>query len=378
MINVSAMADPSKIEEEIRSIEEEIRTTEYNKATQHHIGKLKSKLAKLKDQLDKSKSKGGGRGYGVRKAGDATVVLVGYPSVGKSTLLNRLTRAKSEVANYDFTTLEIFPGVMNYKGAEIQILDIPGIIKGAHAGRGRGREVLSAARNSDLVLIMVDVNDPCLSLVLEELYASGIRVNRRPPRIKVEKTSSGGIELYSTVKLRYLDQGTVAAALREQGVVNANVVIREDVTLDDLIDTLMKNRHYVRGLVALNKVDQVPRAKAEAIATRIKREYDIDAIPVSAEKGQGVEELRQGIFDALEFITIYMKPQGGEADLEEPMVITRGSRIEDVCRRIHRSFLRRFRFARVWGQSAKHEGQRVGLDHVIKGGDVVSLVLEKE
>jgi len=78
------------LDEEITAIEDEIRKTPYNKATSHHIGKLKAKLSRLKEEVQKrASSKGGGEGYSVRKSGDATVVLVGYPSVGKSTWATR-------------------------------------------------------------------------------------------------------------------------------------------------------------------------------------------------------------------------------------------------------------------------------------------------
>jgi len=114
------------IDEQIQAIEEEIFNTQKNKATEHHIGKLKAKIAKLKAQqeLQRMKGAGGSKGYYVKKSGDATVALVGYPSVGKSSLLNRLTGSYAEVASYQFTTLEVIPGVMDYKGAKIQILNI--------------------------------------------------------------------------------------------------------------------------------------------------------------------------------------------------------------------------------------------------------------
>ncbi|MCI4337167.1 MAG: 50S ribosome-binding GTPase, partial [Thermoplasmata archaeon] len=122
----------ASLEEQITAIEDEIRKTQYNKATQHHIGRLRAKIAFLKLEREKrASSKGGGVGYSVRKSGHATVGLVGFPSVGKSTLLNRITGAASATGAYDFTTLTIIPGMLRWGGASIQILDMPGLVPGA-------------------------------------------------------------------------------------------------------------------------------------------------------------------------------------------------------------------------------------------------------
>ena len=84
---------------------------------------------------------GPGEGFEVQKYGDARVALIGFPSVGKSSLLNQLTGTESEAAAYEFTTLTCIPGVIHYKGTKIQMLDLPGIIEGAAQGKGRGRQV---------------------------------------------------------------------------------------------------------------------------------------------------------------------------------------------------------------------------------------------
>src|SRR5438128_12387298 len=135
-----------------------MKKTQKNKHTEHHMGLLKAKLAKLRADVERSGGgKGGGQSFEVKKAGAATIVLIGLPSVGKSTILNRLTNAKSKVAAYAFTTLTVVPGIMRLNGADIQILDLPGIISGASSGKGRGKRVLSVARNADLVLLVLDV-----------------------------------------------------------------------------------------------------------------------------------------------------------------------------------------------------------------------------
>lgn len=118
--------------EKIKEIEAEMARTQKNKATSYHLGTLKAKLAKLRSELFLEQSGGGGggggEGFDVARNGDARVALIGFPSVGKSSLLSQLTSTQSEAAGYEFTTLTCIPGVLKYKGSKIQVLDLPGII----------------------------------------------------------------------------------------------------------------------------------------------------------------------------------------------------------------------------------------------------------
>ncbi|MEK6851325.1 MAG: GTP-binding protein, partial [Candidatus Thermoplasmatota archaeon] len=332
------------IEEQVLAVEEEIHKTPYNKATQHHIGKLKAKLARLKDEQEKrqARGKGGGPRYAVRKSGNATVGIVGFPSVGKSTLLNAITAATSEVAAYDLTTLEVIPGILEYRGAKIQILDMPGLIRGASKGRGRGREVISVARGCDLVLLMIDVFETNVPVLAEELYSAGIRLNARPPDVVIKKRNRGGVNLNSTVPLTKVSVETIEAVVREFGHLNADVVIRQDITQDELVDVLATNRVYIPTVVVLNKIDLVG---GEYLREVEKRLTSWRVVPISAERKEGLDRLKEEIYRSLRFIRIYMKPQGKEADLKEPLIVKQGSTVGMVCDALHREFREKFRYA---------------------------------
>jgi len=364
------------IEEQIKEIEEEIFNTQKNKATEHHIGKLKAKIAKLKAQQELHKIKGGGTGrrYYIKKSGDATVALVGFPSVGKSSLLNCFTDAQSAVAEYHFTTLEVIPGIMDYKGAKIQILDMPGIIKGAASGKGRGREVITAARAADLILLLGDVFNYRLDILERELYEAGIRMDKQPVDVHLTPETKGGILIRSTVPLTKMTEADIADIIRAYGIVNANVTIREDIDTDSLVDFLAGNRVYIPSIVAINKYDLQYKGLEEDIKKMLSRE---DIMKLSVVKDQGLDELKELIYQKLGFIRIYLKPKGGKADLDVPLVLLDGCTVKSVCEHLHRDFVNLFRYALVWGKSAKFPGQSVGLNHALIDGDVISIITKR-
>ena len=363
------------IEEQIKELEDQIANTKYNKATEAHIGKLKAKIARLTAEDEKRRSsKGPVKGFYVKKAGDATVALVGFPSVGKSTLLNQLTGAKSEVGAYHFTTLDIVPGVLEYNHAKIQILDMPGLIKDASRGKGRGREVIAAARASDVVLLVVDIFNPKMDVLMKELYNAAIRLNQHKPDVVITGSGQGGVLVKPTVKLTKIDVETIKDMTIAYGHINATVVVREDIDVEQMLDVLAGNRVYIKCVVAINKVDLARPGELEAALALYP---DRTTVPISAATGFGIEELKQTLYDTIEMIRIYLKPQGQEADLVEPLIVKRGNTVGDVCEVIHRDFRNNFRYAMVWGRSAKFPGQTVGLDHTVEDEDILSIIVKR-
>ncbi|KAJ2082132.1 GTP-binding protein rbg1 [Coemansia sp. RSA 988] len=362
--------------EKIKEIETEMARTQKNKNTAYHLGTLKAKLAKLKRELiaPPKSGGGGGEGFDVAGTGVARVGFVGFPSVGKSTLMSSLTGTFSEVNEVEFTTLTTVPGVLHYKGAKIQILDLPGIIEGAKDGKGRGRQVIAVARTCSLIFLVLDVLKPLShkAVIEREMESVGIRLNKEPPNIIFRKKDKGGINMTSTVSLTNLDKDVVKSILNEYRIASADISFRCDATADDLIDVIEGNRVYIPAVYVLNKIDQISIEELDLI-------YKIPhAVPVSAHHEWNFDELLEKMWSYLNLVRIYTKPKGLLPDYSAPVVLKRDkSSVLDFCNAIHRGILKEFSHALVWGNSVKHIPQKVGKEHVLLDEDVVSIVKKK-
>lgn len=360
--------------ERIAEIEAEMARTQKNKATMGHLGLLKARLAKLKRELIEPKGGAGGaagEGFDVAKTGDARIGFVGFPSVGKSTLLTNLAGVYSEVAAYEFTTLTTVPGVIRYKGAKIQLLDLPGIIEGAKDGKGRGKQVIAVARTCSLIFIVLDVLKPLghKQIIEHELEGFGIRLNKKPPNIHFRKKDKGGINLNPMVPQSELDADTVKAVLSEYRIHNADITLRYDATTEDLIDVVEGNRVYIPAIYVLNKIDQISIEELDII-------YKIPhCVPLSAHHKWNFDDLLEKMWEYLSLVRIYTKPKGQLPDYESPVVLkSDATMVEDFCNKLHRALMKEFKHALVWGSSVKHAPQKVGKDHVLADEDVVQLV----
>lgn len=359
--------------QKIADIEAEMARTQKNKATMGHLGLLKARLAKLRHELitPKGGGGGGGEGFDVAKTGDARIGFVGFPSVGKSTLICNLAGVYSEVAAYEFTTLTTVPGVIRYKGAKIQMLDLPGIIEGAKDGKGRGRQVIAVARTCSLIYIVLDILKPLQHkrLIEKELEGFGLRLNKQPPAITLRRKEKGGIAMQALVPQSELDLDTIKTILGEYRIGNADVVLKCDATTDELIDVIEGNRIYIPCIYVMNKIDQISIEELDLV-------YRVPhCVPISAHHKWNYDDLLELTWRYLDLVRIYTKPKGQLPDYQAPIILRRDKKtVEDFCNKVHRTIIKEFKYALVWGSSVKHQPQKVGKDHELSDEDVVQIV----
>jgi len=367
--------------EKIAAIEKEMAHTQKNKATTTHLGSLKAKLCALRRELLEPSKSGGGKqpGFEVQRYGDSRVALIGFPSVGKSSLLSALTGVESEVAAYEFTTLTCIPGVINHNDCKIQLLDLPGIIMGAAQGRGRGRQVIATARSSDMILMVLDAtkDDQQRLFLTKELEDVGIRLNKARPKISVTRTKAGGFKFNATVPLTELNRDMCLHILSHQYKIhNVDVRVDEDCSVDDFIDVLEEMgtapRKYCKCLYLYNKIDMLSIEQVDELARQPH------SMVISVHKKLNLDGLVERMWQELDLRRIYTKKKGMFPDFADPLVITpqRGDKtctVENAVGMLHKTLLDEFKSALVWGSSVKASPQVCGLKHELADEDVMQM-----
>jgi len=291
-------------------------TVPKHKGTDHLRADLRRKLSQLnKEALEQRKKKGGGRDslYNVPREGAAQVAIVGFANSGKSSILANLTKATPVIADYPLSTVLPCPGMMPYEDIQIQLVDLPPIPNEMTDGWVSG-----ILRVADALLIVVDLAEDAevqMELLLDQIGRWNIRTEN--PR-------------------------------------------------DGETRVLVK-----RTLVAANKKD-LPGAAGhfEMLKAAFGSRYPMVAL--SCLKKDGLEDLKQEIFRLASVIRVYSKPPGKEPDLSMPYTVPVGSTVMDVAEKVHKDFVTKLKYARVWG-SAKFEGMRVERTHVLKDRDIIEL-----
>ncbi|MHA1126052.1 MAG: GTPase [Candidatus Heimdallarchaeota archaeon] len=370
-------ADANTLEDKIVKLEKFISMIPKHKATEKMVARLRSRLVKHKTEFEdkkrRLKSLSKGPTWVIPKEGDAQVSLIGVANSGKSQLLRILTGANAKIGEYPFTTEKPEPGVLDCGGAIIQLIDTPSLFTNVRTESKNGAMLLSQIRAADLIAIVIDLTkNPIeqMTIIIDELYNGSIRVNKQLPPVELRKTGSGGAILIGEEKID-AERSEIIGILNEQGLYNFSLKILKPMSLSDLVEALDYSISYNQGIIIANKGDQDGSKENFEL---LKKEYSdqFDIFPVSAINEDGFDVLKPAIFARLHLVRIRSKePNGGIAP--KPMVIKEGSTVGEVAKLIHTRFYDLFKQAKIYGPSAKFDGQSVGLNHVLKDGDVVEI-----
>lgn len=359
--------------EKLTALEKMLVLIPKHKGTEKMQMHIKRKIAKIKEEMEaKAKKMGHGPTFNVRKEGAAQVALVGLPNSGKSQILRRLTNAEVAVDDYPFTTKIPTPGMMEYRDIQIQLVEIPAIIRDVSLGKGFGLQILSAIRAADAVAVVIDLSrDPLeqMRLILDELERGGINLNEEPPDFEIVKKAEGGIEIRG-IHLFKGDEQDIKNLLLEEKAHNAIITFRSETTLEQLAEALDESAAFKPALILASKGDTDMSKKNFELLRQHYGEFEI--VPVSAEKEVNLDTVREIIYQSLDIIRVYTKTPG-EKVAYPPITMKPKSTVYEAAGRIHKHFQREFKYARIWGPSAKYDGQRVGSDHVLQDGDIVEV-----
>ncbi|MCZ2342445.1 MAG: 50S ribosome-binding GTPase [Bacteroidales bacterium] len=293
-----------------------------HKASEKVQADLKTRISELSDQIEQEKlgpKKAAPGTYKIPRQGAGTVVFLGPPNAGKSTLLAKLTKATPAIAPYPFTTREPIPGMMDYADVRVQLIDLPPISADHYESF-----VTDITRAADAAVLFLDLGD-----------------------------DDGPANTQAVIDRMKL-------ARRE--------LVAERPTTDDDPATYSLPTLLVRTRSDDEAADIRLEIANESFADRFP------AVSVSAERDAGITELRQAIYDRLGVMRIYTKQPGKPADKGSPFTCPIGSTVQEFAGSVHQDFEEGLKSARVWGTGV-FDGQTVGREHVLHDQDVVELHL---
>ncbi|MGV9172195.1 MAG: TGS domain-containing protein [Promethearchaeia archaeon] len=370
------------IEEKIQKLEKYLSLVPKHKATENIVALNKTRLAKLRRELEKKKKreksqKGVVSPFSIKKEGTQLILVSDYytPGAGKTSLLHFLTGAAEDKIGRFTATPEI--GIYKDIGVRFQIVDMPSIMENAHKGVGNGKEILAQLRATDLLCICVDLTrdiENQMELILNEFRKAEIRINEPPPPIKIKKTGANKIQVFfltneAKEKLHLTDQ--IKEIVRESGIRNCIVRIYDEINLRQLADALNPSVVYKKAIIFGTKGD-LPHT--EERFQELKDKYS-DKFPlifgVSVKKGIFPKDFGKKVVKFLGKIKIYTMTDGKVSD--KPLLVDKGGTIEDVARKIHKSFVEKFEFAVVVREGARIKRKRVGLDYPIQDNDKIEI-----
>jgi ribosome-interacting GTPase 1 len=360
-------------EEKVKALEEFLSAVPKHKGTERLREWATKRLAELREEIEeRRRKKTGARSlFFIEKEGDVQVVVAGPPNTGKSLLVNKLTGARTIVADYPFSTTYPIPGMLKYNDVYFQLIDTPPITRG-----GYSRRVIGLLRNADGVLLVLDATRDYvaeLRELVDLLRDEGILLVKPKGRVAMEVYRAGKVGIRVTLMGKIVD-GTVEDVkkiLEGYRIYNAHVKIYGEVSLDDVEQSIFESTVYKPVVLFINKIDVVEVDESK-LRELVKIIPGSPIITGSAITGRGLDSIPPHLYNALEIIRVYTKAPNAPPS-QKPLVLRKYATVRDVARSIHRDLLENFQYARVWGSSVNYPGERVGLDHVLSDGDIVEI-----
>jgi len=303
-------------EEKLEALQEMLSTIPKHKGTEKMQADIKRRISQLrKAGAKKAAAKKGPDPYYVPKGGAGQVILIGAPNSGKSMLVATTTNASPKVAEYPYTTALPAPGMWAYEDAQIELVDTPPLTS-EHMPGG----LFGTIRMADVIAIVIDA----AGNALEEIdMVLGVLTER-------------GLELRSAPR--------------------------------DELDA--ENPDQRSAIIVATKADL---AGPDDIAALRELAGDrLEIWPVSATTGEGLDALRERLWQLLAVIRVYTKCPGKKADVGDPFTLPVGATLEDLAAGIHRELPEKMKFARIWG-AGRFDGQQVHKTEVLRDKDIVEI-----
>lgn len=365
-------------ETRLQLMEEFLRLVPKHKGTDKLCNQIKRQMAQIRDDLEKKKKlakKSGGPSYYVQKAGAAQIAVIGPANAGRSSLLRAVTNSQVQVTSWPFGTTWPTPAMLSYQDIQFQLVEIPPIIKGSSQGKAEGFMNLASARNADSIIIMVDLtDDPTGNYLMVARELENSRILTAPPSGQVEIQRRGhGRDLQFIWEGELIGCSTddVTKLLNEFRIRSALVRIKGQVSLEIVEDSIFGNAVYRPTIIIANKSDKGGDPGTIEQLKRAASPRKVHAL--SCEKTPDLTQfIGQKLFDLLNITRIYTKEPGkGKATI--PIVSQGELTVGELAKTIHNDFYDRFKFARIWGPSARFDNEKVGIDRGLKDGTVIQL-----
>jgi hypothetical protein len=233
----------------------------------------------------------------------------------------------------------------------------------------KGRSV-GIKKDGDAQVTILGFANSGKSSLLAELTNAKPKISDIP--FTTAKSEIGTLDL-DGIKIQLIELPAYIENKEILGLARSSDLILVLVTsLEELIQisAIIKKENLTdKSLFILNKVELVNQEE-------LKKFFKLNILRISIKEKAGINDLKQKIFENIGLIRVYTKEPGKKPKLDRPMIMKKDCIVKDMAEKIRKDFIDRFIKARIWGKSAKFDGQTVGIEHVLKDKDIVEMYIK--